>query len=130
MKITENMLFVFYIGVVVMTAAYLVFSEGVLSGSHYIHLGGRDSQFTFYDVTLILVFLLSSGLAVISTKAYMKKKNERLLFVASAFFLFALKAALKLIENFAIGYFGYIGISIQALEVLVLISLFFALLTK
>jgi hypothetical protein len=130
MKITENMLFALYAGVVLLTIAYLVFTEGVLSGSHYFQMGGKDIRFTFHDVTLILVFLLSGALAVVSTKAYLKKNNERLFFVSTAFFLFAIKAALKITEDVVIGYFGFIAISIQTLELLILISLFFALLTK
>ena len=130
MRLTKNMLFALYVGVVLAAAVYLVFTEGILSGSHYFQLGGRDIRFTFHDVELMLVLLLSSALAVVSTKAYLKKNSDRLFFVSAAFFLYAVKAALRIIEDVVIGYFGYISISIQTLELLILLSLFFALLRK
>ena len=119
-----------YLLLVVLTAVYLVGVEGIFSGSFYIHGGGRDLHFTFYDVTLFLVFIFASALAIISFNAYNKKKNNRLFFVSFAFFLFALKAALKLIDNFVLGGYSYIGISIQTLEFLILLSLFYAIFKK
>ena len=64
--------------------------ENIAGGGHYLNSGGRDSVFSFYDITLVLVFIVAAALSIISYKAYSKKKNERLMFVAGAFFLFAI----------------------------------------
>ena len=130
MKLTKNMLFALYAGVILATVFYLAFTEGIFSGSHYFQIGGRDIRFTFHDVELMLVLILSSALAVVSTKAFLKKNNDRLFFVSVAFFLFAVKAALRIVDDVIIGYYGYISIGIQTLELLILLSLFFALLRK
>ncbi len=114
---------------VVLTLFYLFGVEAVTDG-FYFHGGGRDYVFSFYDVTLFLVLIFAAALTTISTMAYNKKKSERLFFVSFAFFLFALKASLKLVDNFLLGDYSYIGISIQTLEFLILLSLFYALFKK
>ena len=87
-------------------------------------------HFTFYDLTLFIVFAVSLALSVISYSAYNKKRSNRVFFVALAFFLFAIKAVLKIIDNFVIGNYSYMGISIQTLELLILLSLFYAIFKK
>jgi hypothetical protein len=124
------MLLTFYAIVVVFAALYLVLTEEIFSGSHNFVFGGRDIIFSFYDVTIILVFVVATTLCYISTKAFMKKNSERLLFVAVAFFAFSVKSGLKLIDNHVVGTYDFMGISIQTLELLILLSLFFALLRK
>ncbi len=121
---------VLYITLVVLAAVYLLGVESVTSGSFSLNSGGRDLHFTFYDLTLFIVFVVSLALSVISYSAYNKKKSDRLFFVALAFFLFAIKATLKVIDNFVIGDYSYIGISIQSLELLILLSLFYAIFKK
>ncbi|HLD38930.1 MAG TPA: hypothetical protein VJB05_01295 [archaeon] len=121
---------VVYIVLVILAAFYLFGIENIAGGGHYLHGGGRDFVFSFYDITLVLVFFVAAALSIISYKAYSRKKNERLMFVAGAFFLFAIKAALKLIDNFILGNYSHIGISIQTLELLILLSLFYALFRK
>lgn len=119
-----------YIVLAILSAFYLFGIEEIAGGGYYFQAGGRDFVFSFYDITLVLVFFVAAALSIISFKAYSKKKNERLMFVAGAFFLFAIKAALKLIDNFIIGNYSHIGISIQTLELLILLSLFYALFRK
>ena len=121
---------VLYVALIVLAAVYLLGVEAVTNGSFSLNRGGRDVHFTFYDATLFLVFFVSVVLAVISYSAYSKKRSNRLFFVALAFFLFSLKSALKLIDNFIIGNYSYIGISIQTLELLILLSLFYAIFKK
>ncbi|MFA4819820.1 MAG: hypothetical protein WC613_02565 [Candidatus Aenigmatarchaeota archaeon] len=119
-----------YIVLVILSVFYLFGIENIASGGHYFQAGGRDFVFSFYDITLVLVFFVAVALSIISFKAYSKKKSERLMFVSGAFFLFAIKAALKLIDNFILGNYSHIGISIQTLEFLILLSLFYALFRK
>ena len=121
---------VLYVALVLLAGLYLFGVESIAGGSFYFHGGGRDTHFTFYDATLFLVFFVSLALALISYSAYNKKRSNRLFFIALAFFLFTLKSALKLIDNFIIGNYSYIGISIQTLELLILLSLFYAIFKK
>lgn len=119
-----------YAIIIIITGAYLLAVEGVADGSFSLDKGGRDHKFSFFDVTLFLVFVLAAGLTIISTMAYHKKNSGRLLFVSGAFFLFTIMAALRIIDNFVLGAYTYIGISISTLEFLILLSLFYALFRK
>jgi hypothetical protein len=119
-----------YLALIVLTSAYLFGIENITNGTYSIDKGGRDHQFTFYDITLFLISMFAAALTGISSMAYSKKKSPRLFFVSFAFFLFTIKAALKIIDNFLIGNYSYIGISIQTLEFLILLSLFYALFKK
>lgn len=119
-----------YVAIIILTTVYIFGIEAVTNGSFVFHGGGRDNNFTFYDATLFLVFFVSLALAVISYKAFHKRRSDRLFFVSFAFFLFTIKAALKLIDNFIIGNYSYIGISVQTLELLILLSLFYAIFKK
>lgn len=119
-----------YAVLMLLTAFYIFGIEVVTDGTFYVHGGGRDYVFSFYDITLFLVLIFAAALTVISTMAYNRKKSDRLFFVSFAFFLFTIKAALKLIDNFLLGNYSYIGISIQTLEFLILLSLFYALFKK
>jgi hypothetical protein len=128
--ISTKHLLVLYAVLIVLTGAYLVLTEDIAAGDHILYTGGRDTKFTFFDLVLILVLAVAVVLTIIATLAYSKKRNERLLFVAGAFFLFSIKAALKLIDNFLVSEYAYIGIGIQTLELLILVSLFLALFKK
>ena len=123
-------LLVLYIALMVLAAVYILGVETIGDGTFALQAGGRDTQFTFYDASLFVVFFVSFALTIISYMAYGKKRSDRLFFVALAFFLFAVKAALKLIDNFVIGDYSYIGITIQTLELLILLSLFYAIFKK
>ena len=121
---------ILYVALIVIAALYLFGIENITGGSFYVNGGGRDTHFTFYDATLFVVFFVSLALAIISYSAYNKKRSNRLFFIALAFFLFTMKSALKIIDNFFIGNYSYIGISIQTLELLILLSLFYAIFKK
>ena len=126
----KQQLLVLYVILVLLTGFYLFGVENLAGGDFHLDMGGRNHVFSLYDVSLFLVFILASALSVISFMAYNRKKSNRLFFVSFAFFLFALKAALKLIDNFLLGGYSYMGISIQVLEFLILLSLFYALFRK
>ena len=119
-----------YVVLILLTGAYLFGIENITNGTFSMNKGGRDHQFTFYDITLFLVLIFAATLTIIASMAYNKKKSPRLFFVSFAFFLFTLKAALKIVDNFLIGHYAYIGISGQTLEFLILLSLFYAIFKK
>jgi hypothetical protein len=130
LKFTGRQVALIYAAVILLAVVYFVLVESIFENTYMLSHGGRDLKVTFYDFALVVVFAVSAALTYISTLAFLKKRNERLFFVAFAFFLFAIKAALKLIENFVLGPYGYIGITMQTLELLILLSLFFALFKK
>lgn len=119
-----------YLVLIILTGAYLLAVENVMGGNFSMDKGGRDHKFSFFDVTLFLVFILAAGLTAISSMAYNKKNSPRLFFISFAFFLFTLMAALRIIDNYLLGAYTYIGISISTLEFLILLSLFYALFRK
>ena len=55
-------------------------------------------EFDIYVKFIVLFFAL--GLFVISAKAYMKKKSHKMLFLTAAFFLFAAKWGLKILDMY------------------------------
>ena len=126
----KQQLLVLYVILILLAAFYLFGVENIAGGAVHFDASGRNHVFSLYDVMLVLVFIVAAALSVISFIAYNRKKSNRLFFVAFAFFLFALKTALKLIDNFLLGDYSYIGISIQTLEFLILLSLFYALFRK
>lgn len=126
----KQQLYVLYGLIILLTVFYLFAVEGMAGGTFHLHPGGRDYVFSFYDITLFLVVVLAAALTVISSLAYSRKKSERLFFVSLAFFLFTLKSALKIIDNFFLGNYAHIGITIQTMEFLILLSLFYALFRK
>ena len=127
---SSKQLVALYLVLIILTGAYLFAVEGISSGRFSLDSGGRDHKISFFDVTLFLVLILAAGLAVISSMAYGKKNSPRLFFVSLAFFLFTIMAALRIIDNFVLGAYTYIGISISTLEFLILLSLFYALFRK
>ena len=130
LKFSGRQMAAIYGALILLTVLFFGFSEFMIGVPHHFELGGRDTIFSFYDVSLFIVLVVSIALTMISTMAYVRKKNERLFFVAFAFFMFSIKSALKVIENHIIGPYGYIGISIQTLELLILLSLFLAIFKK
>jgi len=119
-----------YLALIVLTGIYLFAVENVADGNFSLDRGGRDHKISFFDVTLFLVLILAAGLTAISSMAYNKKNSPRLFFVSFAFFLFTVMAALRIIDNFLLGAYTYIGISVSTLEFLILLSLFYALFRK
>lgn len=56
-------------------------------------------ELDIYVKFIVLFFAL--GLLVISAKAYLKKRSQRMLFLAAAFFLFAAKWGLKILDLYS-----------------------------
>ena len=72
-------LLVIYAVFLVLTAVWLVGIEGINDGSFHLAPGGRDTQFTFFDGTVFLVFFVAVGLTCISYAAHNRKRSDRLL---------------------------------------------------
>ena len=81
-------------------------------------------------LTKLLFFVFSAAFAFIAVSAYLKKKTQRLLFVASAFMLFALLAFVQVLDLFySPGYF--FNYAAQAfVQLLAMALLFFAIFRK
>jgi len=130
LKFSGRQMALIYGGLILLTTLFFGSLEYMTGRSFDFNAGGRDMIFSFYDVSLFVVLAVSIALTLISTMAYIRKKNERLFFVAFAFFMFSIKSALKILDNNIIGPYVYLGISIQTLELLILLSLFFAIFKK
>ena len=130
LKFTGRQIVAIYAVLILLTVLFFGFSEYASERPFHFQFGGRDTIFSFYDVSLFVVLIVSVALTVVSTAAYVRKKNERLFFVAFAFFMFSVKSALKIADNHLVGPYSYMGISIQTLELLILLSLFFAIFKK
>ena len=85
-------------------------------------------ELDFY--TRIVVFILSMALLAISVLAFKRSKSNKFLFVSIAFFLFALKWALKIADLFfSPGEFFHRAAE-NVMELLILASLFIAVFKK
>ncbi|MFH1255967.1 MAG: hypothetical protein V1494_01610 [Candidatus Diapherotrites archaeon] len=91
-------------------------------------LTGLAEQLDFYTSAIVLILALA--LLLISFKAYKKNKTQRLLLVSGAFFLFALKGAIGLIDLFYSPGLFFAEASQNVVDFLILALLFFALLRK
>lgn len=76
------------------------------------------------------VFLLASAVFVVSLLAYQKSKSKRMLIVSAAFFFFALKWLVKLVDHFVSPGSFLADSSENVFELIILVSLFTALFYK
>ncbi len=89
-----------------------------------------DQAIVFDSATSIIVFVLSLALFVISVLAYRRTRSRRFLFVTIAFFLFAAKWTLNLIDLFVSpGYFFHRAAN-NIFELGILVCLFLAIFKK
>lgn len=130
LKFTGRQVTAIYAALVLLTILFFGVLDYTSGRTFTFQPGGRDTIFSFYDISLFIVFAVAIALTVVSTLAYLRKKNERLFFVSFAFFIFSVKSALKVIDNHFVGTYGYMGITIQTMELLVLLSLFLAIFKK
>ncbi|MCK4883312.1 MAG: hypothetical protein KAS30_00445 [Candidatus Diapherotrites archaeon] len=80
--------------------------------------------------TSIIVFVLSLALFAVSILAYRRTKSRRFVFVTIAFFLFATKSALNMIDLFVSpGYFFHKAAN-NIFELGILVCLFLAIFKK
>lgn len=84
----------------------------------------------FKTVTSLLVFALSIGIFVISLKAYLRNKSKRLLFVSLAFFFFAAKWTIKIIDIFVSPGYFLNDPTENVFELAILLMLFIAIFRK
>ncbi len=125
MKIQQEHLI--YVGLVLLTALYIVSIEQVHTDQFQFTLGGRDLRFSFYDVVLVMVGAVGVVLSAISFSAYNRKRDRRLFIISLAFLFFTLKSILNIIDNFFLGGYQFIGIAAQSLELLMILAFFLVL---
>ena len=83
-----------------------------------------EMAYSFDSITKFLVFVVSLVLCFIAFKAYFKSKSRRFLLISAAFFLFALKWFLKIVDLFVSpGWF--LGDASENVFELVILGLFF-----
>ena len=80
--------------------------------------------------TRIIVFVLSVAIFIISVLAFRKSRSNRMLFISAAFFLFALKWALKVLDMFFSPGEFFHRASENLFELFILASLFLAIFRK
>lgn len=85
---------------------------------------------TFDLFTEMLAMILSILVLTIAALAYKRKKSTRLLLVALAFLLFALKWILKVADQFISPGFFFSRASEAVMELVILALLFFAIFKK
>jgi hypothetical protein len=81
-------------------------------------------------ITRFIVLIIALALMGIAFLAYRKKKSQRLLFVALAFLLFAVKWVLKVLDLYLSPGTFFTDPSENVFELLILASLFAALFKK
>ncbi len=81
-------------------------------------------------VTRIIVFLLAFAIFAIALKAYLKTKSKRFLLVGGAFFLFATKWGLKVLDLFVSPGYFLNDPSENVFELAILLLLFLAIFKK
>ncbi len=81
-------------------------------------------------MTRSVVLLLALGMFLIAILAYRKSPSKRLLLIAGAFFLFALKSALKIIDVFISPGMFFADPSDNFFEMAILLMFFFAIFRK
>lgn len=81
-------------------------------------------------VTRFVVFIIALALMIIALLAYKKKKSQRLMFIALAFLLFAVKWLLKVLDLYLSPGTFFTDPAENVFELLILTSLFIALFKK
>jgi hypothetical protein len=129
-KITTNYVIAIYIAAILLSAFYLICIENISGASYEFSVGGRDLYFSPFDVVIVSISVLASVLLIISFAAYNRKRNSKMLIVSLAFLMFTVMGILKLLDNFLLRDYTAIGIAIQILEMLVLLSFVLVLFKK
>ena len=117
----KNNLFLIYIAVIVITAAYLIYFEGV-GTKHTINIGGEDNYFSPFDVFTIAISIIALALLIIAFIAYRRHPDEKMLMIGLAFLLFTIMGILDLIDNFFPGSYSAIGIIQKIINFLILLT--------
>lgn len=85
-------------------------------------IGGKDNTITALDMLIFVSTIASFALLGISLFAFKRKKDIRIFIISLAFFFFALKEFLFVIDNFFPKEAVYIGNAERGLEFLILLS--------
>lgn len=85
-------------------------------------IGGKDNTITALDMLIFVSTIASFALLGISLFAFKRKKDIRIFIISLAFFFFALKEFLFVIDNFFPKESVYIGNAERGLEFLILLS--------
>ncbi|MBS3053277.1 MAG: hypothetical protein J4469_02130 [Candidatus Aenigmarchaeota archaeon] len=85
-------------------------------------IGGKDNIITTLDLLILGTTVASFALLGISLIAFKRKKDIRIFIISLAFFFFALKEFLFLIDNFFPRETVFIGHAERGLEFLILLS--------
>jgi len=109
---------VFIIGL----AFYLVILQHFGFRGLEFQIGGRDNLITALDLLILGTTIASFALLGISLLAFKRKRDVRIFIISIAFFLFALKEFLFVIDNFFPGESVYIAHAERGLEFLILLS--------
>ncbi len=123
-----NKVFILYIAVIVVAAAYLLLFENVLG--HSIRIGGQDHYFSAFDVVTIGISLVALALLVLSFMAYRRHPDSRMLMVSFAFLLFTIFSILSAVDNFFLGSYSAIGIAEKVVHFLILLTFLVILFKK
>ena len=84
----------------------------------------------FDGITRVIVLFITLGLFALAFKAFQRNSTPRLKWVAFAFFLFAFKWALKVLDLFVSPGTFFAETSENVFELLILASLFVAIFSK
>lgn len=129
-KITTKHVIAIYIAVILLSVFYLVYIENISGTPYEFSVGGKDSYFSPFDVIIVSISVLALVLLIISFAAYKRKRNSKMLIISLAFLMFTMMGILKLIDNFLLRDYTAIGIAIQILQMLVLLSFILVLFKK
>jgi len=83
---------------------------------------GKDRTLTHLDIAIIVAFVVSFVLLMISLFAFGRKKTVKIFIISMVFFFFTIKEFLITLENFFPEENIYIGNATGALELLILVS--------
>lgn len=123
MKLTSySMVAAIYAVFIVGLVFYIVILQQFGFHGLQFQIGGKDNLITALDILILGTTVVSFALLGISMLAFRRKKDVRIFIVALAFFFFAAKEFLFLLDNFFPKEAVYIGHAERGLEFLILLS--------
>ena len=111
-----------YVIIILLAVVYFGFLQQFGYKGLVFQIEGRDKVLNPLDILIIVTTIASLFLLVISLMAYRRNHDLRILVVSLAFFFFAVKELLFMMENFFPGEFVYIDNAERTLEFLILRS--------
>jgi len=119
-----------YAIVIVGSIIYFVYMQQFGTQGLEFRIEGSDNIFTIFDVLILILLPIAFVLLVISTLAFFRKPNMKMFIVSVAFFFFAVKEAIVLLENVFPKEFIFIENAERAIDFLILLSFIFLLYRK